>query len=229
MDLQESKLYDLDLGVKVTQNVAKYHPHHVTYAPVNFEVAMSNGSGEDSFTRKYIIWPWDIWLWPQGQGHMKCCLVPSTSCDLCAGKIWSCYFQNIMRRGVFKKIHYLTFDLDLGVGSRSHKTSPSTLDLMWPMHRQNLKLLLRKVYEEMHLQENTLFDIWPWPLTVAQYPLHHVIYAPTKFQVAMSNGLGEDTITRNVTDGRTDRQTHRRRTDFGTKLIYPIFLTKKRV
>ena len=72
---------------------------------------------------------------------------------------------------------------------------------------------------------------------VTQYPLHHVIYAPTKFQVAMSNGLGEDTITRNMTDGGTDRQTHRRmdrqtdgrRTDFGTKLIYPIFLTKKRV
>ena len=55
MDLQESKLYDLDLGVKVTQNIAKNHPHHVTYASVNFEVAMSNGSGEDSFTRKYII------------------------------------------------------------------------------------------------------------------------------------------------------------------------------
>ena len=35
-----------------------------------------------------------------------------------------------------------------------------------------------------------------------------MIYAPTKFQVAMSNGLGEDTITRNVTDGWTDRQTH---------------------
>ena len=51
MDLQESKLYDLALGVKVTQNVAQYHPHHVTYAPVNFEAAMSNGSGEDSFTR----------------------------------------------------------------------------------------------------------------------------------------------------------------------------------
>ena len=67
---------------------------------------------------------------------------------------------------------------------------------------------------------------------VTQYPLHHVIYAPTKFQVAMSNGLGEDTITRNVTDGQTDRRTDGqtdRRTDFGTKLIYPIFLTKKRV
>ena len=55
MDLQESKLYDLDLEVKVTQNVAQYHPNHVTYSPVNFEVATSNGLGEDSFTRKYII------------------------------------------------------------------------------------------------------------------------------------------------------------------------------
>ena len=33
MDLQEITLYDLDLGVKVTQNVAQYNPHHVTYAP----------------------------------------------------------------------------------------------------------------------------------------------------------------------------------------------------
>ena len=46
---------DLDFGVKVTQNVTQYHPHHVTYAPLDFVVAMSNGSGEDSFTRKYII------------------------------------------------------------------------------------------------------------------------------------------------------------------------------
>ena len=55
MDLQESTLYDLDLGVSVTKNVAQYHPHHVTYAPPNFEVAMSNGMGEDAFTRRYII------------------------------------------------------------------------------------------------------------------------------------------------------------------------------
>ena len=70
-----------------------------------------------------------------------------------------------MRRCIYKKIHYLIFDLDLGV----------------------------KVTRN-----------------VTQYPLHHVIYAPTKFQVATSNGLGEDTITRNVTDGRTDRQTDAR-------------------
>ena len=41
---------------------------------------------------------------------------------------------------------------------------------------------------------------------VAQYPLHHVIYASTKFEVATSNGLGGHTITKKR-DGRTDRRT----------------------
>ena len=72
-----------------------------------------------------------------------------------------------MRRCIYKKVHYLTFDLDLGV----------------------------KVIQN-----------------VAQYPLHHVIYASTKFEVATSNGLGGDTITRNVTDGQTDGQTDDRQT-----------------
>ena len=48
MHLQEITLYDLDLGVKVRQNVAQYPPHHVTYAPAKFKVAMSNGLGEDA-------------------------------------------------------------------------------------------------------------------------------------------------------------------------------------
>ena len=56
-------------------------------------------------------------------------------------------------------------------------------------------------------------------------------YSPTKFEVATSNGLGGDTFTRNVTDGRThgrtDGRTDGRRTDFDTKLIYPFFLKKK--
>ena len=47
--------YNLYLGVKVTQNVAQYLLHNVTYAPVKFEVDMSNGKGGDAFTRKYII------------------------------------------------------------------------------------------------------------------------------------------------------------------------------
>ena len=57
---------------------------------------------------------------------------------------------------------------------------------------------------------------------ITQYPLHYVIYASTKFEVVTSNGLGEDTIIRNVTDGRTDRQTDRQthvRTDDGPTLV----------
>ena len=172
MDLQERTFYDLE--VKVTQNVAQYHPHHVTYAPANFEVAMSNGLGEDAFTRKYIIWPR-----LQGQGHMKCCLVPSTSCYLCICKIWSCYFQKFMRRCVCKKIHYLTFDLGLGVKVTWNVISIPYI--RWSMHVQG------------------------WSCYV--------------------QSLGKDKITRYV----THRQTDRRQTDFSTKLIYPIFLTKKRV
>ena len=92
-----------------------------------------------------------------------------------------------MKRRIYKKIHYLTFDLDLGV----------------------------KVTRN-----------------VAQYPLHHVIYASTKFEVATSNGLGGDTITRNVTDGRTDRQTHgrtdRRTTDrLWYEINIPFFSNEK--
>ena len=43
MYLQESILFDIDLAVKVTRNVAQYPPHHVTYAPAKLDVATSNG------------------------------------------------------------------------------------------------------------------------------------------------------------------------------------------
>ena len=73
------------------------------------------------------------------------------------------------------------------------------------MHRQNLKLLLRKVYEEMQIQENTLFDldlVVKVTQNVTQYPLHHVIYAPTKFEVATSNGTGPRSAVGNVSGYR---------------------------
>ena len=118
----------------------------MTFEAAKFEVAMSNSLGEDAFKRKYIIWPW-----PSGQGHTKCCPVPSTSCDLYIYRVWSYYVKSFRRRSIYKKIQYLTFDLDLGV----------------------------KVTQN-----------------VAQYPLHHVTYPATKFEVARSNRLGGDTFTR---------------------------------
>ena len=84
---------------------------------------------------------------------------------------------------------------------------PSTLYIMWPMHQQSLMLLHPMVKEKMHLQENILLDLdlrVKVNGNVAQYPLHCVTYADTKFEVATSNGLGGDTFTRNVTyDGLT--------------------------
>ena len=53
--LQKNTQYDLDLLVKVRQNVVKCPPNHMTFAPAKFEIAMSNSLGEDAFTRKYNI------------------------------------------------------------------------------------------------------------------------------------------------------------------------------
>ena len=130
--LQENTLFDLDLRVKVTRNVAQCPLHHMTYAPTEFEVTTSKALGGEAFTRKFNIWPW-----PWGQGHMKCCPVPSTSCDLFSYKVWSCYVRRFMRKCIYKKIQYLTLTL----GSRSHEISSSTLYIMWPIHLQSLKLL----------------------------------------------------------------------------------------
>ena len=46
--------FDLEFGVKVTENIAQYPLHHVTYAATKFEVAMSNGLGRDAFTRNVM-------------------------------------------------------------------------------------------------------------------------------------------------------------------------------
>ena len=53
--LQEKTLFDLDLRVKVTRNVAQCPPHHVNYAPTEFEVLTSKALGGEAFTRKFNI------------------------------------------------------------------------------------------------------------------------------------------------------------------------------
>ena len=54
------------------------------------------------------------------------------------------------------------------------------------MYLLRLKLLRPTVYEEMHLQENTLFDCDPKVNVTqsdAQCPLHHETYVPAKVEV----------------------------------------------
>ena len=51
----------------------------------------------------------------------------------------------------------------------------------------------------MHLQENILFDLDLWgkvTRNITQYPLHHVTYSGTNFEVSMFNGLGGDAFTK---------------------------------
>ena len=48
MHLQENTLLEIDLEVKVTQNIAQYPPHCVNYAPTKFKVATSNGLGGEN-------------------------------------------------------------------------------------------------------------------------------------------------------------------------------------
>ena len=56
------------------------------------------------------------------------------------------------------------------------------------------------VREEMHLHENTLFDLdigAKVTQDATKYPLHHVTYSDTKFQVAASDSLIWDAFTNN--------------------------------
>ena len=66
------------------------------------------------------------------------------------------------------------------------------------------------VYKKIHY---LALDLDPDPKVnvtqnVVQFPLHCVIYAPAKFAVAKSKGLGRDAFTRNMTKGRIDVQTN---------------------
>ena len=71
-----------------------------------------------------------------------------------------------------------------------------------PLHHVTYVPKKRPMVKEMHLQENTLFDLDPKvkgvkvTQNVAQYPQPRVTFAPAKFDVATSHGEGEDAFTR---------------------------------
>ena len=141
MHLQENTLFNLDQDQGQMKH-GQYPRHHVIYAPA-VSCCYVPRLRSRCIYKKYTIWPW-----PSGQGQTKCCPVPSTSCDLCTYRVWS-YYVKRLRRCIFKKIQYLTFDLGIKV------------------HRNGV-----------------------------QYPLHHVTYSATKFEVVMSNSLGGYTFTK---------------------------------
>ena len=120
---------------------------------------------------------------------MNSCLVPSTSCDLYTCKVWRCYVVGLRRRCIYRKIHSLTLTL----GSRSQEFFPvfsTPCDLCtckaWSKY---IQLLRRRFYMKIDYLAFYL-DLDPKvkvgvkvTQNVAQFPLHHVIYAPAKFEV----------------------------------------------
>ena len=57
-------------------------------------------------------------------------------------------------------------------------------------------LQFTNVSEEVHFKKIFLDLGAKVNQNVAQYPLHHVTHAPTKFEVASSSGLGRNAFTR---------------------------------
>ena len=67
------------------------------------------------------------------------------------------------------------------------------------MYMHSLKLLRPTIWEEMLYKKINYMtlDLGVKVMqNVAQYSLHHVTYAATKFEVATCNGLGGDIFTR---------------------------------
>ena len=72
-------------------------------------------------------------------------------------------------------------------------------------HLQNLKLRNIVLFRRRHIYKKVHYCTFNLDLrlrtnmkNIAQYPLHHMTYAPAKFEVAMSNGLGGDAFARNI-------------------------------
>ena len=134
MHLKENTLFDLDLGVNVTQNVAQYPWHHVTYAPTKFDIATSHGWGEDAFTRNTLN---DLDLQVKVTWNVS-------QCPLHHVTYAPTEFKVTMSKALGGEAFTRKFNiwpLTLTLGSSSHKMLPSTLYIMWPIHLQSFKLL----------------------------------------------------------------------------------------
>ena len=83
------------------------------------------------------------------------------------------------------------------------------------MHLQRFKLLhptfeRRGIYEKLHNLTLTLGS--KFTQNVAQYPLHHVTYAPAKFEAVTPNDLGGDAFTKKRDGGTHKTYMDRQRT-----------------
>ena len=171
--------------------IIQFSVQNLSVIQSNYNIRKLNQLSMVHFRKSPLYYLWPL---PWGQGYTKCCPVPSTSHDLCTCKIWSCYVQLFRRRCIYK--NDIIWPLTLSLGLRSYEVLFSTLkastsfDLytwnVWRCHVEGLrricfyKKILYLTFEpdrRVKVTENFV-----------QYPLHHVTYAPVKFEVNTSNG-----------------------------------------
>ena len=73
------------------------------------------------FRGKYIYKKYLIWPWPRSRAHEA---LPSTSCDLCTCKVWSCYGKWLRDALLWK---YIIWPWPQGQGYTKCCSVPSTL------------------------------------------------------------------------------------------------------
>ena len=150
---------------------------------------------------------------------MKRCPVPSTLCDLWTCKVWSCYIQWFRRRYIYKKIHYLTFGHDLGV-------EVSWNIAQYPLHYVTYATAKFEVAMSNSLWGDAFsrkFIIWscPWSQGHTKHcpvPSTSCYLCTCKVWSCYIQQFWRRCNCKKH-DIWTHRQTDRRRTDFGTKLI----------
>ena len=114
-----------------------------------FEVATPYGLGGETFTRKYIFWPWVKVTWNVAQYplHYLTYMYRYTAAK------FEVATSNGLGRDAFTR-KYIIWTLTLR--SRSQKMLTSTLYIMWPMQLQNLKLLRQMNWEENTITRNRM-------------------------------------------------------------------------
>ena len=114
---------ELDLGVKVTENVVQYPIHHVTYSGTTFEVSTSNNLGGDAFTRRQYL-TFDLVV----KVTRNVARYPVHRVTY-SGTKFEVATSNSLGGDAFTR-KYIILALNLTLGSRSYEMLPRTLYIM---------------------------------------------------------------------------------------------------
>ena len=133
----------------------------------------------------------DLWV-----SHWKCCPVPSTSCDLCTYRVWSCYVKALGGEAFTRKLNIWP------------RVKVSRNVVQYPLHHVTNTATKFEAGMTKGLGGETFtrkYIIWSLTLTSYEmlpstlyimYPLHHVPYLAPKFEVATSKGFRGDAFTK---------------------------------